>query len=233
VSAAKTPGHEEVKGIVFRVLSDPKTKPADLVTVADLIERQGHGKTAAALRDRARQMAAGASPAPTASGSEAPAPPSPWKDVPSPAWTAFTRGLGKSISTDVDSRYRLGIFAMGARRLADLGLMRSPKKTTWKGRTGVWLADWIPPHSETRFLASPEAQYRTFLASMIDYRRAITSKPELASVIGKEIGDKKATLSGLLAVVHHAGLGGLGKWISGERRVPATTEAFNAATGIF
>jgi hypothetical protein len=158
--------------------------------------------------------------------------PSPWKDVPPPAWTAFVKAMGDKKAKAVDDRYRLGIFGIGARRLVDLGLMKNPKKGEYKGAKGVWVAEWLPPHSEEKFLGSPEAQYRAFVASMIAYRRAINQqfagKPAPAPV-----GGKRVSLSGLLAVAHHAGMGGLGKWLSDERRVPATTEAFTKATEIF
>lgn len=44
--------------------------------------------------------------------------------------------------------------------------------------------------------------------------------------------DADVTLSGLLAVAKIAGLGGLDKWLSGDRK-QATTNAFNKSNGIF
>lgn len=240
--------------VVVKVLNDPKTTEKDLLTVALLAEKSGQAKTAEALRDRARKLAAERATAPASATPkigqdetppEAPAAaapatttapfvgfPSPWKDVPPPAWTAFVKAMGDKKAKDVDARYRLGIFGIGARRLVDLGLMKNPKKGEYKGAKGVWIAEWLPPHSEEKFLGSPEAQYRAFVASMIAYRRAINQqfagKPAPAPV-----GAKRVSLSGLLAVAHHAGMGGLGKWLSDERRVTATTEAFNKASEIF
>lgn len=248
---AAAPTHAEVQAAVLRIVNDPKTKPEDLIGLAIAIERHGHTKTGATLRERATKLAReskiGQAPAPASTPAaepevEAPESATPsgvvrgfptiWKDVPSPAWTAFVKAMGDKKAKEVDPRYRLGIFGIGARRLVDLGIMKNPKKTAYKGQQGVWLAEWVPPHSEEKFLNSPEAQYRSFVASMISYRRAINQqladKPAPPPVNGKRV-----TLSGLLAVAHHAGMGGLGKWLSSERRVPATTAAFTKATEIF
>lgn len=243
----------ELQKLVLDVIARPETTPADLISLAGRIEKLGHAKTASALREQAAKLAAKAPPSkpakvtpatgpaavaasksPTTVKGEEPGPgiPAVWKDVPADRWTAFVRAMGNRKAKDVDARGKFGMFGIGARRLVDLGLMRNPKKGTVNGQKGVWTAEWVPPHSQEKFLSSPEAQYRTFVASMIDYRRAINQqmqgKGQPAPVNGKRV-----TLSGLLAVAHHAGMGGLEKWLSGERRVPVTTAAFERATEIF
>ena len=250
-SGSMTKNKPKFQEAVVKIINDPKTKPQDLLALASVVERHGHARTAAALRSRADVLrrtgtseapaigigqenvpATASAPAPDSTSQPVVGIPSPWKDVPSAAWTKFVKAMGDRKTKDVDPRYRLGIFGIGARRLVDLGIMKNPKKTTWKDQKGVWLAEWLPPHSEEKFLSSPEAQYRSFMASMIDYRRSINQqfadKPAPKPVSGKRV-----SLSGLLAVAHHAGMGGLGKWLSGERRVPATTKAFESAAEIF
>jgi hypothetical protein len=82
-------------------------------------------------------------------------------------------------------------------------------------------------------LADPLIQYRIFVASMRRYRSQVLA--EHRSAIGTEIEGKPATLSGLLAVAHHAGPA-LASWLTSaedRRRFAKTTAAYGRTTGVF
>ncbi len=156
-------------------------------------------------------------------------PESPWKEVSDADWRAFIKAMAVGKPNTVSPRGSIGIFQMTVRRLADFGLMRNPRKT---GADGVWTADWaIDPK---RFMSDPALQYKVFEKSMSQYRSLILERYRAA--IGTSFEGKQATLSGLLAVAHHAGAEGLAKWLKNDpprSKFKATTAAYARANGIF
>ena len=148
--------------------------------------------------------------------------------------------MARSKSQDVSPAGRFGLFAMSPRRLQDLGLVKTVKKTgaeSDKGgaRNGKWtVTEWGPGMSEERFLGDPQLQVKVFRKSMREYAKAILElyKPAM----GKMVGGKPVTLSGLLAVAHVCGIPGLDSWLKESKvreQFVQTTKAFMAATGIF
>ncbi len=238
---------------LLRLGTDPDAKPEDLARGAAEAEALGFPKFAGALREKARgkitlkigkpkivSRVRGPYADEYLKRFEEPKSkpmrgiPSPWPDVPHEVWTRFVMIMGRAKSGTVSPKGHLGIFQMGMRRLGDLGLAKNVRKGERNGEQGVWLGVWNAPLSEARFLASPELQYKIFVRSMQTYRREI--ERQFKNEIGREIEGKAATLSGLLAVAHHAGIPGLEKWLKGDpprEKFPQTTAAYKAATGIF
>ncbi len=96
-----------------------------------------------------------------------------------------------------------------------------------------WTATFRQPLSLGRLLADPLLQYRIFVASMRRYRGEILA--EHRNVIGTPLEGKPATLSGLLAVAHHAGPA-LPSWLASpddRKRFAKTTAAYGRTTGVF
>jgi hypothetical protein len=151
--------------------------------------------------------------------------PSPFRDVPHAAWTAFVKAMAVSTPEYVSPKGYYGMFLFGVRRLVDLGIMKSPKKTP----TG-WAAEWSIP--KEKFLGSPRIQIAALGRSTQAYRKLILER--YGKAIGLPAAGKSATMSGLLAVAHFAGGVGLGKWITDpSSRKPETTAAYLRANGIF
>jgi hypothetical protein len=158
---------------------------------------------------------------------------SPLPEVADDEWTRFVRLMATGRATSVTAGGHLGIFGFGLKRLQDLGLVRASRRVAREGRV-VWEADWVPPHSLEGFLSNGGLQYRTFAKHMSDLRGRILDRH--GSAIGKVFASKRATLSGLLAVAHQAGLQGLARWLDNEgdrQRFPHTTAAFIKASGVF
>lgn len=155
-------------------------------------------------------------------------PTSPFAEVPHSAWIAFLRTMAKANPESISDRGKAGIFQVPVRRLVDLGVMKSPRKL---GKRGIWTADWIMPRTEW---VKPHVQYRLFEQSMRDYKGPILDRFRRA--IGTSFEGRPATLSGLLAVAHHVGLEGLGRWLSNDpprSKFKTTAEAYARANGIF
>jgi hypothetical protein len=157
---------------------------------------------------------------------------SPWRDVPSDKWTSFVKLMAVSAPAQEKdplmfymSTGRYGMFLMGVRRLVDLGIMTRPKKDA----KGVWTAEWVMP--KERFLGDPKVQLKAFVASMIRLRQEVSKR--YGAAFGKNVEGAPATLSGLLAVAHYAGLEGLGKFLTGEVRKEAAVAAYKKANQIF
>lgn len=159
--------------------------------------------------------------------------PSPFPSVPSPAWSAFVRALRGPDPQAVTPANHLGLFGFSMPKLVDLGLATNPHKVKRDGRT-IWEADFIPPTTLESFLSSPAQQYATFVkAAQHDLSAILQGAPE---AVGTEIDGKPATPSGLLAVVHQAGLANLKTWIADaetRKKYPHTTAAFHRLNGIF
>lgn len=158
---------------------------------------------------------------------------SPLPEVSDDAWTRYVRLMATGRPNSVSPGGHLGVFGLGLRRLEDLGLVRNSRKVERDGRQ-VWEADWVSPHTLEGFLSDATLQYRAFVKHTLDHRRRILERH--AQAIGQSYAAKAATLSGLLAVAHQAGLQGLARWLENEgdrQRFPNTTAAFIRAAGIF
>jgi len=127
---------------------------------------------------------------------------------------------------------QVGLFQTRLKRLEDLGLARDVKRMMGDGGPR-WTATFRSPLTLQRLLADPLLQYRIFIASMKRYRNAILG--EHRGVIGTEIDGKRATLSGLLAVAHHAGPA-LTSWLASaedRKRFARTTNAYYSMSEVF
>ena len=149
-------------------------------------------------------------------------------------WERFLKVMsddknGKSVSK---SGY-IGYFRFSMPRLNDIGLACNVRKVAVDGKQ-VWQGDFIPPLTLDGFLESPTVQCKAFALATGDLATRIRSVyPE---GVNGDIDGVRASLSGLIAVAHKAGLKGLGSWMSkpeDRKKFPHTTEAFRAANGIF
>ena len=147
-------------------------------------------------------------------------------------WARFVRLMQAGDVAAVTPSGQLGIFQTRLKRLQDLGLARDVRRVNGDGGAR-WTAAFRPPLTLARLLADPLIQYRIFVASMRRYRSQILAEHRAA--IGTVIEGKPATLSGLLAVAHHAGPA-LASWLASaddRRRFAKTTAAYGRSTGVF
>lgn len=157
-------------------------------------------------------------------------PKSPIRGVLFVRWLRFTKTMARHPRTYESPRGHLGAWSMEARRLADAGLCTSPRKATVGSETGVWTAEWKKPLTKEKFLNSAPLQYAAF------ERSTTRMIPAATPLVGTVVNGKKCTLSGLLGVGHLAGSGGIQSWVTDpavRARHPKTTQAFEAANGIF
>ena len=155
---------------------------------------------------------------------------SPVKGVVYVRWLRFTRAMARHPLSYDSPGGRVGAFGLHARRLADVGLANSPRKTTVGEEVGVWTADWRKPLSKAGFLKSPPLQYEAFRRSVVDM------VPRVSGLVGSDVGSSKCTLSGLLGVGHMAGVSGVEGWVKDARvreKFQKTTDVFNLTNGIF
>lgn len=154
----------------------------------------------------------------------------PIRGVPLLSWQRFISIMAIAPKERRTPRYRLGAFALDARRLSDVGFMEKPRKVTVGSETGVWTGEWKPPLTTDRFLQSMPAQYEAFKRSMT------TMAPKVGSFVGVDIDGTPATLSGLLGVGHLAGEAGVESWVINpetRKKFKATTINFTRTNGIF
>lgn len=138
-------------------------------------------------------------------------------------WTQFVKALMTADANSVSKSNALGVFELMPRRLADLGVVRRLKRgKSPEGRT-IYVAVFVPPMTCDRFLRSPQAQYRVFCKSMVDYDNRM-SKGEIVR------GD--VSRSGALALLHRAGPNALQTWKSGEQ-FSGTKKIYDKCAGIF
>jgi len=153
---------------------------------------------------------------------------SPLASVTDAQWTAFVRAMATAPFSFESPKNFFGAFLFGIRRLADLGVVKNPRKVGT-----IWVGDWVKPKEV--FLSSPALQYEVFGKSMKAYVSVIAKRYQ--SAIGTTINGKKVTLSGLLGAAHAAGGEGLGKWIGNvndyQAKYKHVMERFSATTGIF
>ncbi len=201
--------------------------PRKVAAAAVEAQKSGNKKLAVALAVKARTMHAKASPASSY--------PSPFTNVPSDAWNAWVQALRGPDPKAITPANHLGLFAMGMRRLADLGLVTNPRQEVRNGRK-VWVGDWIPtlqPGPAT-FLADADLQYKAFVKSVNDDYAAI--KKNVPEAVGADVDGVKATSSGLLAVTKQAGVAGLKTWLSDPKirqQHASTTAQFRKLNGVF
>lgn len=152
-------------------------------------------------------------------------------------WTRFIKSMVRDVS-DVSATNHVGYFSFAWSRLVKLGLakdLRKEEKQTPSGVRKLWTADLIPPPTLDEFLKSSKLQYDAFVKSMLDYLPTLLAD-RYREFIGKEIEGKRVTLSGLLAVVHQAGIDGLKSWLANpadRTKYPHTTAAFVKSSEIF
>lgn len=214
---AKLPA--DVKG----VMAHKRPTRDELGRAAESADKSGYPQLAAALRARAKS-------APDLIAS-------PWVDVDSAAWTRFCRTIiADNRPGTFDPRGFYGMFRLGVRRLVDLGIMTNPRSrnvvTPDRRSVRVWNGDFIIDRE--KFMTSPGLQYQAFEKSMQLYRMIVSEKYK--QVVGLPIENRKATLSGLLALCHAAGSEGMGKWLlerEYRRKFKHVTEAYLKANGIF
>jgi len=203
--------------------------PVKLDVIAKRLEDAGHPAAAAAARDRSAELRQGRA----TTKSTQTIFPAPFSGVAPKAWNRYVRLMATANLDAVSATNQLGMFQIGFPRLADLGYVENLRKSRKDGRA-VWIADFRAPSSLSGFLKDPAQQYVAFVETTRADRSAIAKRH--ADVIGKTIAGSKVTLSGLLAVAYHAGLAGLGGWLSGEEertRSPRTTAAYQRAVGLF
>ncbi len=146
------------------------------------------------------------------------------------AWQRFVTIMAVAPKSTISDKGKLGAFQMDARRLRDVGAMKSAVKGHRDGKTGIWVGEWEAPLTEKEFLGNLPLQYATFCRSMRD------AAPKVSGYVGCEIDGKKATLSGLLGVSHAAGTGGVESWVKDKnirQRFKGTTKTFHDVNGIF
>jgi len=204
--------------------------PRKVAAAAIVAQKSGDKKLAAALAVKARSMQKASAPAAFYQ--------SPFTNVPHDAWNAWVQALRGPNPRAVSPLNHLGLFAMGMRRLVDLGLATNPRQELATGGGGrkVWVADWIPAlqPGPDKFLSDADLQYRVFVKSVNDDFKAI--KEKMPTAVGVDVDGAKATPSGLLAVTKQAGVEGLKKWLAdpkARQQYATTTAQFKKLNGVF
>jgi hypothetical protein len=154
---------------------------------------------------------------------------SPLDNVSDEDWTSFVKASKKGGNDTITPAYNLGLFHFTQGVLASCGIVSDIVRKDYNGRQ-VSMGEWVPPYSLELFQKSPSLQYKIFMAISADNAEMVKT------MIGKEVeinGEKYITsLSGLLAVSRKAGLGGLDKWLKGDR-MDYTSRLFVEANGLF
>jgi len=169
----------------------------------------------------------------TAVATQAHALTSPLPGVSDVAWRSFVRAVvtkdadedGAPGLRSLDAKSKsggFGCFDIRPKRLLDLGIMRNLRRSTSSGGRQIYVGDFVPPMSERKFLYGPTQQSDTFVESMRRYDVAVSDadRPEGLS------------RSGVLALLHRAGMGGLSGWASG-RRLANTVALVERANNLF
>lgn len=218
-------GHGTTSEQIVRQVAS-QSDPRIIAAAADVLEARGMRLTAEALRARAQHLRSSS----TTAGEPSDAVRSPLPQVSDAAWRRFVRAIrGRSLVARSPSG-RLGLFSIHLRRLAELGYLRRVHRAP----AGALAAEWVEPLSEAAFLSSPRLQYAALVESMCALARDIAGRHP--SPIGRLVDGRRASLSGLLAVAHRLGIGGLERWLaSGAERARQriATAAFKRANGIY
>lgn len=155
---------------------------------------------------------------------------SPIRGIPASSWERFVSVMVVAPRSTITPRGKWGMFGMDARRLADVGFMKSPRKVVIGSEVGVWSGEWMAPLDAPKFLASSPAQYEAFSRSVRQMA------PSLSGLVGLPVDGVRASLSGLLAAGHLAGETGVRSWVADPKvreKFKATTANFARANGIF
>jgi len=154
---------------------------------------------------------------------------SPLENVSDRSWTDFALAMKSASLGTVSDSNAMGMFAMKARRLADLGLVKNVACDRSPTGRLVWVGDWVPPMTQKAFLASPKHQYDAFVESMRRYVDELdTARLEMSGELPEDM-----TLSGALAILHRCGPSGLKNWGNEEKRFPETIALYERANGVF
>jgi hypothetical protein len=205
-------------------------EPEEVERRADELTVTGYAKTADHLREHAATLRAA-----RCRGRSAAVPfayRSPIAEASDEQWARFVRLMQTGDLAAVTPSGQVGVFQTRVKRLQDLGLARDVRRVAGEA-SARWTATFKPPLTLARLLSDPLLQYRIFAGSMRRYRSEILERHRDA--LGKDIEGKPATLSGLLAVAHHAGPA-LASWLTNpedRRRFERTTAAYGRTTGVF
>lgn len=209
---------------------------AEIQDAADRAEAAGHRSLALALRNESAVLAAAEKFA-AELGHDVPAEPQCFTSlldgVTDEQWTKYVKQSRTHRPNSVSDNFKLGVYQLSARDLADAEFMVSAKKVDEEGHS-VWIGEWAPGYSLEDFLASSELQYEAFLALSRLHASRIAKK--YSKVIGTTIESKSVTLSGLMAVAKKAGLGGLESWLKSAKersKFRDTTERYLKFNGMF
>lgn len=147
-------------------------------------------------------------------------------------WTLYVKSVQTGGQTTITPTYNLGLFGLGMRILEDFGYAKNVKKVNYNGKL-VWKGDFAGPYSLESFLADANLQYEVFLKMTANHFNYISKKHKGIMYFNQIlVNGKQITYSGLLAVAKFAGLSGMDKWITGDRK-EATTKAFEKSNAIF
>lgn len=145
-------------------------------------------------------------------------------------WTEFVLAMKTQDPGAVSASNELGMFALKARRLADLGLLTNLTNARSPMGRMVWVGQWKAPLTQEKFLGSPKAQYAAFCTSM---KRYIAGLKDGSVQMPDDGLPEDLTLSGVLAVLHRCGPSGLRTWNDVDDRFPATVALVERTNGIF
>lgn len=145
------------------------------------------------------------------------------------AWTKFVTSMRTASTGSVSSVNAMGAWEMRPKRLADLGLVKNVRPEKGPSNSTAWRCEFVAPLTQKIFLENAGVQYRVFAASMRRYvaglRDGSIDRPKNA-VVG-------LTLSGMLAVLHRCGPGGLKTWGDMTRRFGDTIALVERVNGVF
>lgn len=153
-------------------------------------------------------------------------------ETPSPRWTRYVQSVKTGGLSTITPNFNLGVFGLNMRTLEDFGHAKNVIKTNYNGKQ-VWRGEFVDPNSLEKFLSDGTKQYEVFLKMTNRHYNHI--KKKYASILyddSKQIEGVTPTYSGFLAVAKFAGLSGMDKWVSGDRR-DATTAAYKKSNSIF
>jgi hypothetical protein len=202
--------------------------PSEIERRADALEGIGYERTADHLRGQAARLRQGPD-----KRTGLPVFKSPIPEATDEQWARFVRLMETGDVAAVTPTGQVGIFQTRLKRLEDLGLAHGVRRVQQGNAASQWTAVFRPPLTLARLLADPLLQYRIFVVSMKRYRDEALAK--YRDAIGRDIEGKPTTLSGLMAVLQHAGPA-LGSWLanpSDRKRFKQTTAAYDRTTGVF
>lgn len=191
------------------------TDAGALAGAARTVELAGYPMAAAALRDRAAGLAR--VPVSGFLVDCVQSPGVPLRGVSPRAWVAFVRRCVVQAPGAVGPKGQIGLFGFTPRRLGELGVTDDPIV-------------------RAALRKSKRAQCLAFGRCIADLAGKVKADPTLAGALGRELAGARATLSGLCAVAHVAGLTGARKWVSSgadREKYQTTTTIYRRTTGIF